>query len=100
KLGAAVVQCVRGASETGHSDVATLFRTLLQIAEQQIRITTAYFVPDDDLTERLCEAADRGIRVQILLPGPNADKRFVQLSSEAGYERLLASGVELWNFQP
>ena len=45
-----VVQCVRGASETGWSDVATLFRTLLQLAEQRLRITTAYFVPDAELT--------------------------------------------------
>ncbi len=100
KPGDTVVQCVRGASETGHSDVATLFRTLLQIAERQVRITTAYFVPDDDLTDRLCDAAERHVSVQILLPGPNVDKRFVQLSAEADYERLLASGVELWNFQP
>ena len=32
KPGDSVVQCVRGASETGWSDVATLFRTLLQSA--------------------------------------------------------------------
>ena len=38
--------------------------------------------------------------MQILLPGPHADKRFVQLAGEAMYPRLLASGVELWNFQP
>ena len=34
KPGDVVVQCVRGASETGWSDVATLFRTLLQLAER------------------------------------------------------------------
>jgi cardiolipin synthase len=100
KPGATVVQCVRGASEVGWSDVATLFRTLLQAAQSCVRITTAYFVPDDDLTDRLCDAAERGLQVQILLPGPHADKRFVQLAGEAMYPRLLASGVELWNFQP
>ncbi len=30
--GSAVVQCVRGASETGNSDIYTLFRTLIQLA--------------------------------------------------------------------
>jgi cardiolipin synthase len=100
KPGDTVVQCVRGASETGRSDVSTLFRTLLQIAERQVRITTAYFVPDGDLVASLCRAADQGVRVQILLPGPNADKRFVQLASEADYERLLANRIELWTFQP
>jgi len=98
--GEAIVQCIRGAYETGWSDVATLYRTLLQLAEREVRITTAYFVPDADLAQRLCDAADRGVAVQVLLPGPHADKRFVQLAGEADYELLLDHGVEIWNFQP
>ncbi|MDQ1522007.1 MAG: cardiolipin synthase, partial [Actinomycetota bacterium] len=100
KPGNAVAQCVRGAAETGWSDVATLFRTLLQVAEQRVRIATAYFVPDDELLERLCAARQRGVEVEVLLPGPHADKRFVQLASEAVYEQLLDAGVKLWAFQP
>ena len=61
--GRSVVQCVRGASETGWADVSTLFLTLMQLAEQRIRITTAYFVPDEELCQRLCDAADRGVDV-------------------------------------
>jgi cardiolipin synthase len=98
--GDAVVQCVRGASETGWSDVATLLRTLLQSARDCVRITTAYFVPDGEITHQLCAAADRGVQVQILLPGPHADKRLVQVAGEARYPELLEHGIELWNFQP
>ena len=65
-----------------------------------MRITTAYFVPDPELIERLCDAADRGVEVQILLPGPHADKRFVQLAGESAYAELLDHGLEIWNFQP
>jgi cardiolipin synthase len=100
KPGRAVVQCVRGASETGYSDMATLYRTLLQLAERRVRITTPYFVPDGDLGDRLCAAADRGVDVQILLPGPHIDKRFVQLAAEGEYERLMEHGIAIWNFQP
>jgi len=100
KPGAAVVQCVRGASETGYSDMATLYRTLLQLAEHRVRITTPYFVPDDDLGDRLCAAADRGVDVQILLPGPHIDKRFVQIAAEGEYARLMEHGITIWNFQP
>jgi cardiolipin synthase len=80
--------------------VATLYRTLLQLAEREVRITTAYFVPDADITERLCAASDHGVDVRILLPGPHADKRFVQLAGEADYEVLLEHGVRIWHFQP
>jgi cardiolipin synthase len=100
RLGESTVQCVRGASETGGSDLKSVFRALLQIANRQVRVTTAYFVPDEDLTKRLCDAASRGVRVQILLPGPFADKRFVQLAAEVDYAELIDSGVEIWNFQP
>jgi len=98
--GHARAQCVRGASETGWSDIATLFRTLVQLAAERVRIATAYFVPDDDLTDRLSDAVQRGVSVEVLLPGPHADKRFVQIAAEATYQRLLEIGVRIWNFQP
>jgi cardiolipin synthase A/B len=100
KPGTVIAQCVRGASETGHSDVFTLFRTLCQIAQKRLRITTAYFVPDDEIVKRLCGAVDRGVEVDLLVPGPHADKRFVQLAGEAAYQELLNLGVGIWSFQP
>jgi cardiolipin synthase A/B len=98
--GSTLVQCVRGASEAGWSDISTLFLGLFQLARERIRIATAYFVPDTQLNERLVSAAERGVKVEILLPGRHADKRFVQLAGESSYERLLESGVRIWNFQP
>jgi cardiolipin synthase len=100
KPGEAVIQCVRGASEMGASDMSTLLVALLQLARERIRITTAYFVPDADLLERLCAAGDRGVAVEILLPGPHGDKRFVQIASQSVYEPLLEHGVRIWQFQP
>ena len=98
--GSTLIQAVRGASETGSSDISTLFLALLQLAQERVRITTAYFVPDAQLNDRLSRAAERGVRVEILLPGPNADKRFVQLAGESSYAQLLESGVRIWHFQP
>jgi cardiolipin synthase len=100
KPGTATVQCVRGASEIGTSDVFTLFRTLCQLAEHRIRIATAYFVPVGEILDRLTQAAQRGVEVDLLLPGPHADKRFVQLAAEADYPTLLEAGVRIWAFQP
>jgi cardiolipin synthase len=97
--GPTVIQCVRGASETGWSDVNTLFLALLELARERVRLTTAYFVPDTQFIERLCDAAARGVEVELLLPGPHADKRFVQLAGEGAYEPLLSCGVRVWNYQ-
>jgi cardiolipin synthase len=98
--GSTIVQSVRGASESGCSDISTLFLTLLQLAQERVRIATAYFVPDTQLNERLCAAAERGVEVEILLPGPHADKRFVQLAGQSSYKRLLECGVKIWHFEP
>ena len=98
--GGAVIQCVRGASEVGWSDISTLLLALLRLAKDRIRITTAYFVPDDELIGQLSAASDRGVKVEILLPGPHGDKRFVQLAGQAIYEQLLEHGVRIWHYQP
>ena len=98
--GRSVVQVVRGASETGTNDIAQLMGILVASAEQRLRITTAYFTPDDYLVERLVDAARRGVEVEVLVPGPHADKRFVQLGGEAVFEPLLAAGVVVRAFQP
>jgi cardiolipin synthase len=100
QCGDAIVQCVRGAAGPGQSDVATLFRTLIQLAQERLRITTAYFVPDDDLTQRLCAAVARGVDVQVLLPGPHTDKRFMQIAAADAFANLLDNGVRISAFQP
>ncbi len=98
--GPSAVQVVRGASVARWSDITTLMRAVLCLARERVRITTAYFVPDEGTCELLRETANRGVDVEILLPGPHVDKRFVQLASEAQYEGLLDAGVKLWTYEP
>jgi cardiolipin synthase len=97
--GGSVVQVVRGAAQTGWSDVATLVRSLLALAQERVRITTAYFVPDEATCRVLADTARRGVDVEVLLPGPHVDKRFVQLASQSQYAGLLDAGVRLWSYQ-
>lgn len=99
EAGRSTVQVVRGAAQTGWSDVATLVRSLLALAQERVRITTAYFVPDDATCRVLADTARRGVDVDVLLPGPHVDKRFVQLASESQYAGLLEAGVRLWSYQ-
>ncbi len=98
--GSTIVQAVRGAATSGWSDMSTLVRALLQLAQERVRITTAYFVPDARLNEQLIGAIERGVSVEVLLPGPNMDKRFVQLAGQSSYASLLEAGVRIWQFQP
>ena len=94
------LQVILGSAEPGWNAISMSVRALLDLASERIRITTAYFVPDDDLADRLVAASERGVDVQILLPGPGADKRFVQLAGEDLYMPILDAGVEVWNYEP
>ncbi|WP_449346162.1 phospholipase D-like domain-containing protein [Streptomyces xanthochromogenes] len=98
--GDAVVQVVRGSASFGWQDMQTLFRTVIESAEERIRMATAYFAPDVYFIELLCAAARRGVQVEILLPGPYTDKRVCQLAGQHYYEDLTACGVKIFEYQP
>jgi cardiolipin synthase len=98
--GSTVAQVVRGSASIGWDDLQTTFRVMLDSATERLSLATAYFAPDEFFLERLCAAAQRGVEVDVLLPGPYADKRACQLASEASYDRLTSCGVRVWNFQP
>ena len=100
QVGDSVVQVVRGSDGTGWSDIANVLAALLTLAKRRVRITSAYFAPDETFVNLLCDAGQRGVDVEVLLPGTNADQRFVQLAAEAQFEKLLEAGVRVWSYQP
>jgi cardiolipin synthase A/B len=95
-----VVQVVRGSASIGWDDIHTVWYVLMRSARHRIQLQSAYFSPDPPLIEALAEAAERGVEVDILVPGPHADKRVTQLASEATYSELVSRGVRVWNYQP
>ena len=98
--GTTACQVVRGSAGPGWGDMATAFRAIIREAQQTLRITTAYFSPDEGSLAALADAADRGVDVHVLVPGPHHDKRIVQLAGEADYGPLLEAGVKISCFQP
>lgn len=98
--GATTAMVVRGASEQGRSDIAMLRQLLFEQAEERLRITTPYFAPDAVVLESLTGAADRGVQVQLLIPGGNNDKEVAQLATERHYRLLLDAGIEIHVFTP
>jgi cardiolipin synthase len=93
------VQVVRGQPGRFVSDVALLLRALLDAAEERIWVATAYFVPEDEVTERLLAAVDRGVDVHLLVPGEHNDKRVSRLAARAAMDPLLDAGVRIEEYQ-
>lgn len=100
EVGEVTALTVRGAAEHGYSDVALLRRILWGLAQERVRITTAYLSPDETVRSWIQAATDRGVRVEILVPGPRSDKEIARLAGEEVYDRLLEAGAELHEFTP
>lgn len=97
--GDAMVQVLRCPAQIGWTDLHTMFGMLIDFAQHTLHITTAYFVPDDQICRKLIDAAHRGVDVTVLVPGRHADKRVVQVAGEKEYEPLLEAGVRIFNYQ-
>jgi cardiolipin synthase len=86
------------------SDRATssrvVFQMLIEGAVSEIDISTPYFLPDRALRRALLRAAQRGVRVRVLVPGPLTDARLVRLASRRMYGELVAGGIRIWEYRP
>jgi cardiolipin synthase len=86
------------------SDRATVSRVVFQMliegATHDLRISTPYFLPDRTLRRAFAGAAQRGVRLTVLLPGPLTDQRWVRIASRRNYGELLAAGVRIFEYQP
>ncbi len=67
-------------------------------AQTRIWITNAYFLPRKSILRNLRKVAAKGISVQLLLPEVT-DVWFVREASRSLYERLLESGVRIFEYQ-
>ncbi len=93
------MQVISTESSVRWSKVIMLFQTLIQMAEDSIYISTAYFNPDPNLVKMLTDAVDRGVTVHILMPGKHNDMRIAKVAGDDSFEPLLEAGVELSYYQ-
>ncbi len=71
---------------------------LLQEARLSIHMTMAYFAPEEVLIDELCNAADRGVRVRLMLPG-RGDIKLLVVAARSFYEKLMSHGIEVYERQ-
>jgi cardiolipin synthase len=91
---------VRSSAGVGDSNVEALYYLAIAAARESIDLTAAYFVPRPAFTDALEDAAGRGVRVRVLVPGSNIDKPPVWIAGRASYDDLVGSGVEIYEYQP
>ncbi|ADO69920.1 Phospholipase family protein [Stigmatella aurantiaca DW4/3-1] len=67
-------------------------------ARRSVLIAAAYFVPDRRMVAALCEAAQRGVEVSLLLNG-RSDHPLLEHATRAFYEKLLGAGIRIFEWQ-
>jgi len=84
----------------GGESAQLLYLMSIAAARRSIQLSAAYFVTDDNEVRQLVEAAARGVRVQIIVPGPITDTAAVRRASRSTWGELLRAGVEIYEYQP
>lgn len=80
-------------------DIERAYLRAIGKARREILIANAYFLPGRRFKRALIHAAARGVRVRLLLQGMN-DHPWVHYASRSLYARLLAAGIEIYEYQP
>jgi cardiolipin synthase A/B len=94
------MQVMRSNATVGDSNAEALVYLAVAAAKRSIELTSAYFVPRPAFTEALVEAAERGVRMRILVPGSHIDKQFVRTAGRAAYDQLIEAGIEIHEYCP
>jgi len=93
-----VVRAIASSPDEPYSVIYATLLSAIKNAETYIYITNAYFVPDEQLSEALKDAAKRGVDVRLLLPG-KSDFALVLHASHSYYTDLLESDVKIYEQQ-
>ena len=94
------MQVTRSSATIGDTNAEALVYLALAAAKRSIELTSAYFVPRPAFTQALVEAAERGVRLRILVPGSHIDKEFVRTAGRAAYDTLIEAGIEVYEYRP
>jgi len=97
-VGTANVQVVPSGPGYKNDAIHQLLLTSIYGACSELVMTTPYFIPDESLLTALQSAAQRGVKVTIILP-EKIDSLLVRYACLSYFDDLLASGVRILRFQ-
>jgi cardiolipin synthase A/B len=84
----------------GSESMQLMYLVSIAAAAKSIMLSAAYFVPDEVEIRALAAAAKRGVRVQLIVPGPQTDSPLVRRASRSTWGDMLRAGVEFYEYQP
>ncbi len=99
-VGPQCAQVFKSSANEGSESVRLMYLLSIAASVERVLIANSYFVPDDLAVDTLVEARARGVRVEIIVPGPHIDTETVRRASRSRWGPLLEAGVEIYEYQP
>lgn len=98
-MGDSVAQAFKSGPVDGAENARLLYLYSIAAARQTIRLSHSYFVPDNLAIDALVDAAARGVRIEIIIPG-KIDWNIVRRAARSRWDRLMAAGIKFYEYQP
>ena len=93
RAGTTKCQVFKSSASEGADSARMMLLLSIAAARKHIRIANAYFIPDDLCVQTLIEACRRGVKVEIITPGPDIDARVVRAVGKMRWPPLLKAGA-------
>lgn len=93
-------QVFKSSAREGSECARLMILLSIAAARKCIRIANAYFIPDDLTLQTLVEACQRGVDLEIIVPGPLIDQRVARLVGRSRWGALLKAGARIYEYRP
>ncbi len=97
--GSVTGQVFKSSASEGADSARMMILLSTAAARRHIRIANAYFIPDDLCLETLVRACQRGVKVEIITPGPDIDAKTVRAVGKMRWPALLKAGAHFYEYQ-
>jgi cardiolipin synthase len=87
-------------SLAGNANLDLMYLLAIASAQKTLRIENPYFLPDDLTRKELVNAARRGVKVEIIVPGKLINKKIVRAASKRHWPELIKAGIKIYEYQP
>jgi cardiolipin synthase len=96
--GPALAQALR--SSEGNANLDLMYLLAIASAQKTLRIENPYFLPDELTRKELTDAARRGVKVEVIVPGKFINEKIVRAASKDHWPELIKSGIRIYEYQP
>ena len=84
----------------GSESVRLMYLLSIASAVRHIRLQNSYFIPDSLAIDTFVAARERGVKIEIIVPGAIIDEKLARRASRSRWRELLDAGVEIYEYQP